>query len=105
MDLNLPIDVPWLKEFSFSYSHLWVVFVICFSTWFFMQFIKGRNAMRSNLKNTQIMLDRIQKEMERNAVHDPEAKKCLEQIKELNDKIDNENGPDKEEKISENSSK
>lgn len=65
MDLELPVDVPWFKNISLNMSHLWVVFVLFMSIWFFGQFLRGRDAMRNNLNNTQIMLERIQKEMEK----------------------------------------
>lgn len=65
MDFELPVDVPWFKNISLNVSHLWVVFVLFMSIWFFGQFIRGRDAMRTNLNNTQIMLERIQREMEK----------------------------------------
>lgn len=55
-------DTPWYTKISAS--HIWTFCVMTFSFWLITKFIQGRRTMRKNLKDTQEMLECLQRSIE-----------------------------------------
>ncbi|GLV42107.1 hypothetical protein CBL_04934 [Carabus blaptoides fortunei] len=55
-------DIPWYTKLCVP--HIWTVCVMSFSCWLIVKFIQGRRTMRRNLKDTQEMLEYLQRSIE-----------------------------------------